>query len=263
MGSDSQGSEPELGDAVRHCFVLCRAAEPSDLSQASQVVAQTLGSDYAAEVANNIVTVTHGGQVVGFLAHVPAPVPNHEAEEHAAGNLLWPNGNAEAAKHRSHVIVTNMGAEYRSPIQSAVAVTRLALAALQLFDGIGVYWGDASVSNSREVFEEFCEGVSEDNLPVPVWLRFQLVPAADNEFGVYTLGMSQFGLMEVEVARSPMEPQELVEFVANIANYLIQNGPVIADGDTVGGSEDERILVRHEASVADQGRRVYQIVFPG
>lgn len=258
--SAAQGAEY----ATRHCFVLCRAAEPGDLSRASDVVVRVFGRGYSAETGKeNIVTVMRGESTVGFLAHVPVPIPNHEAEENADGNFLWPNGKAEAAEHRSHVIVTNFGADAQTPIQSAIAVSRLALAALQLFDGLGVYWGNASVCNSREVFESFCDDISEEHVPVPVWLRFQLVRASDDEVGLYTLGMSQFGLMEIEVDRSKMNVQELFEFVGNIAHYLIQSGPVIADGNTVGGSEEERILVRHRPSMIDQNRRVYKIVFDG
>ena len=263
-GSDAKGGEPEAEHTTRHCFVLCRTAEPGDLSHASEIVARVFGRGYSAQVAKqNIVTVMRGESTVGFLAHMPAPIPNHEAEENADGNFLWPNGKDEAAEHRSHVIVTNFGAGDQTPIRSAIAVSRLALAALKLFDGIGVYWGNASVCNSREVFEGFCENISEEHVPVPVWLRFQLVRASDDGVGLYTLGMSQFGLMEIEVDRSRMKVQDLFEFVSNIAHYLIQSGPVIADGNTVGGSEDERILVRHRASMVDQGRRVYKIVFEG
>src|SRR5262249_42888925 len=120
-----------------------------------------------------------------------------------------------------------------------------------------------SVCNSREVFEQFCENMSEEHLPVPAWLRFQLVNVSDDVVGLYTLGMSQFGLMDIEVDRCKREPQDLFEFVADIAHYLIQSGPVIADGNTVGGSADERILVHHRASMIDQHRRVYKIVFEG
>ena len=86
---------------------------------------------------------------------MPAPVPNNEAAENADGNFLWPDGKQEAAKHKSHVIVTNMGSGKSTPIQSAVTIAKLSLAALEIFDGIGVYWGNASVTNSRQVFEEF------------------------------------------------------------------------------------------------------------
>jgi hypothetical protein len=73
--------------------------------------------------------------------------------------------------------------------------------------------------------------------------------------------MNQFGLMEIESDRTKMQPMELVQFVSNIANYLIQSGPVIADGNTVGGSEEQRILVRHRPSMIDESHRVYKIVF--
>jgi len=117
------------------------------------------------------------------------------------------------------------------------------------------------VCNSREVFESFCEDMSEEDLPVPVWLRFQPVRASDDKLGLYTLGMKQFGLMEIEVDRCRMSLQDLFEFVSNLAHYLIQSGPVIADGNTVGGSEDDRILVRHRPSMLDQGQRVYKVIF--
>jgi hypothetical protein len=54
-----------------------------------------------------------------------------------------------------------------------------------------------------------------------------------------------------------------VDSLAAIARYLIQSGPVIADGNTVGESENERILVRHRGSMVDKSRRVYKIVFEG
>lgn len=249
---------------TRHCFVICRSAVPEDLSGADEVVRRVFGRGYSAEVGDeNIVTVNHGSDAVGFLAHMPAPIPNGEAEANADGNVFWPNGKAAAAQHRSHVIVTNLGGEERTPIQSAIAVTQLALVALELYDGIGVYWGNGSVSNSRDMFESFSENMSEEHVPVPLWLRFQLVRTANNQIGLYTLGMRQFGLMDIEVDRCQMGPKELCEFVSNIAHYLIQSGPVIADGNTVGGSAEERILVRHRPSMIDKQRKVYKIVFGG
>jgi hypothetical protein len=263
-GANAEGGDAEAEQTTRLCFVLCRKAEPGDLSRAGEVVAREFGRAYSAEVsAEKIITVTRGEDTVGFLAHMPAPIPGGEAEDNADGNFLWPNGKEEAAKHASHVIVTNTGAGKQTPVQSALEVSRLALVALDVFDGIGVYWGNARVCNSRQVFEDFCEDISEEHVPVPVWLRFQLVRASDDEIGLYTLGMRQFGLMEIEIDRSKMDVEELFEFVANVAHYLIQSGPVIADGNTVGGSEEERILVRHRPSMIDKDRQVYKIVFEG
>lgn len=247
---------------TRHCFVLCNSDAPHDLSNAASVVADVFGAAYSADCdEKNIVVVARGDETIGFLAHMPAAIPAGEAEENADGNFLWPKGREEAGTHCAHVIVTNIGAGEQSPIQSAIAVSRLALVALKLFDGIGVYWGNASVCNSRAVFEDFCQDISDEHVPIPVWLRFQLVRASDDGIGMYTLGMRQFDLMDIEVDRCTMDVGELFEFVSNIAHYLVQSGPVIADGNTVGGSAEERILVHHRPSMIDKKKTVYKIVF--
>ena len=254
-GSDKEG-------ATNLCFVLCESAEPGDLTLASQVVTQVFGGEYSAEIGEkSIVSVARGAETVGFLAHMPAPIPGDEATQNAAGNFLWPEGESDAARHKSHVVVIVLSGEEQTPIQSALLVSKMALIALRLFDGIGVYWGNASVCNSRKTFEGFCEEMSEEHLPIPVWLRFQVIRPSEDELGMYTIGMKQFGLMEIEVDDCQMDLQELFEFVSNLAHYLILSGPVIADGNTVGGTEDERILVRHRPSMIDRSRRVYKIIF--
>ena len=258
----SSKSKPEE-TATRHCFVLSLKVEPPDLSHADEVVKEVFGASYSADVdeEEGIISVNHGSEGVGFLAHMPIPIPNEEAAENADRNILWPEGKEEAGRHQSHVIVTNAGATGQTPVQSAISVSKLALVALKLFDGMGVYWGNACVSNSREVFEELCDNLSEERLPVPVWLRFQLVRTADEQVGIYTLGMKQFGLMEIEAEDTPLDSEELLSFVSDIAHYLIQRGPVIKDGNTVGGSEEQRIVVRHRPSMIDKERRVYKIMF--
>lgn len=259
----AEGGKPET-EITRHCFVLCGAAEPGDLSQAGELVVEVFGHGYSADIDDgSIVTVNHGEGTVGFLAHMPAPIPEQEAEKNADGNFLWPGGKEEVAKHRSHIIVTNIGAGDQTPIQSAITVSRLALVALKLFDGMGVYWGNAHVCNSRTIFEDFCANISEEHVPVPVWLRLQLIVPSKDEIGMYTLGMNQFGLMEIEVDRCKKTVEDLFEFVSNVAHYLILSGPVIADGNTVGESADEQIVVRHRPSRIDPGRNAYKVVFEG
>jgi len=158
--SDAERGGSEAEHTTRHCFVLCGTAEPGDLSRAGGVVAQVFGRGYSADVAKgNIVTVTHGEDTVGFLAHMPAPIPGGEAEENADGNFLWPDGRDEAAKHRSHVIVTNIGgAGDQTPVQSAIAVSRLALVALEVFDGIGVRHRPSMIDEDRLVYKIVFEG---------------------------------------------------------------------------------------------------------
>ena len=259
--SEAVADEPDES-ATRHCFVMCAGAEPGDLSKASEIARRILGDEYSAEVNDgNIISVTHGEKAVGFLLHNPDPIPDGEAEFYADRNFLWADGREEVAGHRSHVVVTNIGRDGGDAIESAMTVSRLALVALELFDGIGVYWGNGKVCNSRKMFESFCGEMSVDELPVPVWLRFQLVNAPDDRNGMYTLGMSQFGLMDIEVESSELNVAELFSFISSTADYLIHSGPVIADGNTVGGSPDDRIVVRHRPSMIDEDKLVYKIIF--
>lgn len=266
-GDDAaDGDEP--GDRAawpRFCFVLTRTTDPCDPAAAGEAVAEIFGPEFSAEVTDGaMVAVSCGAETIGFLALMPIPIPGGEAEVNADGNFLWPSGREEAAAHRAHVIVTLAGGSGEStPVASALALSKLALVALRLFDGIGVYWGAASVCHSRESFESACEGMSDEQLPVLVWLRFQFVRDDDGSTFFYTLGMPAFGLMDIEVDRVEGEPGELFGFVADIAHYLLQNGPVIADGNTVGGSAEERIVVRHLPSRIDPDKTVHKILFGG
>ncbi|MEK0425069.1 MAG: hypothetical protein RJB11_1160 [Planctomycetota bacterium] len=246
----------------RFCFVLCESIEPGDPSAAANAVNKVFGRGYSIDCSDpNIFVVQRQDTTIGFLAHMPAPVPGDEAQNNADENFLWPDGKQEASKHQSHVIVTTFGGEDLSPIESAIELTKLALVALQAFDGLGVYWGGANVCNSRSTFESFSEDISTENLPVPMWLRFQFVGVSEHEIGMYTLGMQQFNLMEIEVDKCKLDAIELFEFVSSIALYLIKSGPVIEDGNTVGGDQNEQILVRHLPSMNEETKSVYKIIF--
>jgi hypothetical protein len=255
-------SPQKESSAPLFCFVLCDHQAKVDSKSADEIVKRHLGPDYSVDASDEaILSVNKGKDVIGFLALMPAPIPNEEAENNAEDNFLWPNGREEAAKHTCHVIVTIAGSGDYSPTQAVIAIARLALIALELFDGIGVYWGHGSVCNNRETFENFCEEMSEEHIPLPAVVRFQFVSTSDDEHGLYTLGLNQFGLMEIEVDHATMELSDLFEYVCNVAHYLVLSGPVISDGNTIGSDEDEQIVVRHQPSMIDKSRKVYKILF--
>jgi hypothetical protein len=83
-----KAAESNTDHITRHCFVLCRDDAPGDLSQAARVTAQVFGRGYSAEVGKEgIVTVSRGSDTVGFIAHMPAPIPGGEAEANADRNF--------------------------------------------------------------------------------------------------------------------------------------------------------------------------------
>ena len=55
------------------------------------------------------------------------------------------------------------------------------------------------------------------------------------------------------------KPATLVDRAFNFAHYLLDRGPVLKDGDTIGLSAQERFRIRHVPSAADPTRTVYRI----
>ncbi|MFT5735509.1 MAG: hypothetical protein ACJA2W_001764 [Planctomycetota bacterium] len=65
--------------------------------------------------------------------------------------------------------------------------------------------------------------------------------------------------MEIEMPPCSTEYDEVFELVYGVAAYLVAQGPVISDGDTIGGTEEDRIKVIYGPSMLDEDIEVYQI----
>jgi hypothetical protein len=50
-------------------------------------------------------------------------------------------------------------------------------------------------------------------------------------------------------------------FACDLVQYLIEQGPVIEDGDTVGRNGDQKIVVHHAPSMLNRGELVYKLAF--
>lgn len=51
----------------------------------------------------------------------------------------------------------------------------------------------------------------------------------------------------------------ILEFILIVVDYLIKNGPVIKDGDTVGKDKNQKIKVQFKKSVWDRPDNVMNI----
>lgn len=258
--------EDAEGGGVRHCFLLLADDRPLDPAILEAAAKAEFGPDAhidPGEKSEDSVTtmLVLPGLGLTFFGHMAAPIPEGEAEANADGNPFFPNGPQIVAQHQAHYIIGVMNGP-SDPIESSVILTRLVQVALRAANdrALAVYWGNGSIVQSAEVFSQLSEGVSVDELPLHLWMRFQLYND-DSQAGVglYTVGMNQFGLMEVEVPIVEYNAQDLFEFIFNTATYLIKSGPVVNDGDTIGGSETERIKVYHKPSSFDGMGEVYQI----
>ncbi|MCB1528092.1 MAG: DUF4261 domain-containing protein [Hyphomicrobiaceae bacterium] len=171
----------------------------------------------------------------------------------------WPEAADVMRENQAHLIVSSTW-EHSSRLDAHVKHTLVVREFVDQLPAISVSWGNVLVS-ADQFAGEFHKFQTDKALPVRLWVLIQL--SGDGEGGTVasTLGMDAFGLMEIEANSAPMEPQDALLFVNNLAAYLISNGPVVNDGDTVGGSEKERIRVKFEPSFRDGVGTVYLLDF--
>ena len=96
---------------------------------------------------------------------------------------------------------------------------------------------------SADYYLYFAGMLKEDLFPIfnLVWIGLY---KEKNGFCAYTNGLSNFGYDEIEVLNSSAEPGELHDFLADIADYVITENVVLQDGETIGFSEEQNLLLQ-------------------
>lgn len=220
------------------------------------------GSDFNSEDFNN----EDDSDVFGFstddchifFAPMPAPLPAEDTRAILDATYLWPDAEQELRGHSSHVIVTVMS---ELPAVERLRILTVATAALVATceKAPGVYWCDAFMFVSTELFLEFAKDVMPDSTPMLLWVNFRVGDGLHGKSAGCTNGMAALGHMEIETINSPEPIVELRDRLMGLADYLIENGPVIRDGDTVGESATERIKVIYADSEFGGEEKVMQL----
>ena len=110
---------------------------------------------------------------------------------------------------------------------------------------IGVLWGSVLVpsSNFKAEFAATLKGA----VPFSLWVLIQFSKQPNGNILISTLGMRDFGLMEIET-ESSLPLDRTYDLVRKFGSYVLAKGPVVEDGHTAGLTADERIKVRHVRS---------------
>ncbi len=177
---------------------------------------------------------------------VDAPLPQHHWQNWVEKAWWWPEAAEVMATNQAHLIVSSSW-DHSTRLDAHVKHTLVVREFIDQLSAIAVSWGSVLVS-ANQFAGEFHKFQAEQVLPVRLWVLIQLSGDGQGGTVVSTLGMDAFGLKEIEANSAPMEPQDALLLVNNLAGYLISKGPVVNEGDTVGGSESERIKVRFAPS---------------
>jgi hypothetical protein len=178
---------------------------------------------------------------------VPAPISNDEVSGPASTSWLWPGAVKDLQGYGAHAVVFVSQAE--SHLAAFQALTRLAAAVVRATGALGVYIGGAGSVIRADVFVDMAKDL---DIPVALWVDLRCVALQDGRTGLFTVGLNQFGLLEIEMPSSPQQCGDLRMWTMSLASWLIEERPTVNSGETVGLSAEEKILVEHAASMINR-----------
>jgi hypothetical protein len=194
------------------------------------------------------------------LGRMPAPFPWADLQGPCATSVLWPDAPIVLKGHRAHVVVTvssDLGLIERAKLLTQVTAAAMATCP----SALGVFWGNATLVVPKALFNEFAVQILPFTPPLHIWLDIRVAKNADGTSSGFTTGMAALGHMEFETHNSTQAPPQLRERLLALAGYVLEKGPVISDGNTVGGDAGEKIRVVFSDSTFGHPERVMRLVY--
>ena len=184
--------------------------------------------------------------MIAAVSLMPAPIPNGEAEANAENNYLWKDAVKVAKEHRAHLMVAVLGKE-ENILEKGMFYTKLAAACCRQKYAVGVY--TSGVVFEPRFYESFADMMQEGELPIFNWVWFGLYRSEGGLNG-YTYGMDVFGKEEMEVLNTDAEPEELRDFLASLASYVLACDVTLQDGETIGFSADDKHTITRSPGIS-------------
>ena len=173
-------------------------------------------------------------------------IPDNEAEINAENNYMWPEAVEVAKAHKAHIMVAVLGEEEKLLERGKLFTKAMAVCCKQKY-ATGVY--TSGVVFEPRFYEGLADMLKKDELPIFNWVWFGLYRSEGGLNG-YTYGMNVFGKEEMEVLNTDAEPEELRDFLASLASYVLACDVTLQDGETIGFSADDKHTITRSPGVS-------------
>ena len=185
------------------------------------------------------------GDMLAAVSLAEYPIPDGEAEANAENNYMWEDAVKTAKAHRAHLMVAVLGKE-ENLMEKGRLFTKVVAACCRQKYATGIY--TSGVVFEPRFYEGFADMMKNGELPIFNWIWFGLWR---NEKGLngYTYGMEAFGKDEMEVLGTNADPNDLRDFLASLASYVLENDVELHDGETIGFAEDDKHTITRSPGV--------------
>ena len=197
------------------------------------------------ENSDDAVVMRVGGMML-IVTLFHGHIPDNEAEINAENNYMWPEAVEVTKAHKAHIMVAVLGEEEKLLERGKLFTKAMAVCCKQKY-ATGVY--TSGVVFEPRFYEGLADMLKEDELPIFNWVWFGLYRSEGGLNG-YTYGMDVFGKEEMEVLNTDAEPEELRDFLASLASYVLACDVTLQDGETIGFSADDKHTITRSPGIS-------------
>lgn len=241
----------ESGEPIISALLLEEKSFPVDafLKQAAKA---RFGGQAASDIKPNeqgVFCFNVGDEFVAMIV-MPAPYPADDLDGPIATSWMWPPEPPieDVKRHRAHMLITMTGGG-ADPVRRRLVLTAVTALAARQPGVMAVYWPEATQILYPPVFIDMADEInSPEAPPLYLWVDLRAFRNPDGTTGLFTTGLAPLGHMEIEIPGIDMEPGELREWLLNIMYYLLENGPVLKHGETIGMTAEQHIRISHVPS---------------
>lgn len=221
------------------------------------------GSVGNVSVSDCVTSVDVGDHTV-MIAQMPVAIPDFSVPADRL-YLLWPDAAKEVPTHQRHWIVTLTGPGDKVLDRARVLTKAVhSLLASHPF-ALGITWGSQANLVSRTRFQQVASDLRDGDDPFLLWVDVQCgwrpEGAASGRSVGLTRGLKDFDLMDFETLDAYESPSDLYTRLVDLIEYVLSNGPVIRDGDTIGQDANEKIRVVYAQSSFGMDARVMRLEY--
>lgn len=200
--------------------------------------------------------ITPGG--TAFVAAMPAPVPQSEADDAARFSVSAMGTGWTLPAHAAHLMVTLRTADSLSAIESMSRFTSLVAAVSEAAPAVGIYWGNAGATHDVDFFVS----IARERGLVPqlmIWTGVSVAREPDGRVSLLSLGMKQLDLPDLLLVAPDSEDDSALATFFELLSYVAERGQAIPEGDTVGRTADERLAVEYVSSPIGPSKKVWRV----
>ena len=240
-------------------FVLLSEAEMPNILRLTEELGPFENRSLTDEVTNIATTfITFPDSSQARLVLMPTAVPRGEAGRAVEFSVSSMGTGWDLPVHNAHVMVSLNDPSESSKISGLKRFTSLISAVTKVTEPVGIYWGNAGASHDPAFFVSVAEETG-DHSQLMIWTGVSIASKENGELSFLSLGMGQLDLPNLFLKAGNTKPNEALGVFFDLLAYVVNKGSALPEGDTVGRSADEQLVVHYIPSPAGDGESVWSV----